>query len=141
MLVYYLVMPLAIKFFLSFESSGISTNLPIQLEAKVNEYLSLVMKLIFAFGIRFQLPVVLSLLARVGVVDSEFLKKLDILVCSAGITGPNKKTWEYTEKEWEYVNKDSKGNIYFISWSRIIEEKNLLTKTFEGSKSSSNLTF
>ena len=55
MLVYYLVMPLAIKFFLSFESSGISTNLPIQLEAKVNEYLSLVMKLIFAFGISFQL--------------------------------------------------------------------------------------
>ena len=74
MLVYYLVMPLAIKFFLSFESIGSSTNLPIQLEAKVNEYLSLVMKLIFAFGISFQLPVVLSLLARVGVVDSEFLK-------------------------------------------------------------------
>ena len=75
MLVYYLIMPLAIKFFLSFESSGLSTNLPIQLEAKVNEYLSLVMKLIFAFGISFQLPVVLSLLARIGVVDSEFLKK------------------------------------------------------------------
>ena len=75
MLVYYLIMPLAIKFFLSFESSGLTTGLPIQLEAKVNEYLSLVMKLIFAFGISFQLPVVLSLLARVGVVDSEFLKK------------------------------------------------------------------
>ena len=75
MLVYYLIMPLAIKFFLSFESTGISTNLPIQLEAKVNEYLSLVMKLIFAFGISFQLPVVLSLLARVGLVDSDFLKK------------------------------------------------------------------
>ena len=74
-LVYYLIMPLAIKFFLSFESTGIATNLPIQLEAKVNEYLSLVMKLIFAFGLSFQLPVVLSLLARVGVVDSEFLKK------------------------------------------------------------------
>ena len=74
-LVYYLIMPLAIKFFLSFESSGVSTNLPIQLEAKVNEYLSLVMKLIFAFGISFQLPVVLSLLARIGLVDSEFLKQ------------------------------------------------------------------
>ena len=73
-LVYYLIMPLAIKFFLSFESAGLTTSLPIQLEAKVNEYLSLVMKLIFAFGLSFQLPVVLSLLARVGVVDSEFLK-------------------------------------------------------------------
>ncbi len=74
MLVYYLIMPLAFKFFLSFESSGLSTNLPIQLEAKVNEYLSLVMKLIFAFGISFQLPVVLSLLARIGAIDSKFLK-------------------------------------------------------------------
>ena len=75
MLVYYLIMPLAIKFFLSFESSGINTNLPIQLEAKVNEYLSLVMKLIFAFGLSFQLPILLSLLARVGFIDSKFLKK------------------------------------------------------------------
>ena len=74
-LVYYLIMPLAIKFFLSFESSGLKTNLPIQLEAKVNEYLSLIMKLIFAFGLSFQLPVVLSLLARVGVVNSKFLKE------------------------------------------------------------------
>ena len=75
MLVYYLIMPLAIKFFLSFESVGNVTNLPIQLEAKVNEYLSLVMKLIFAFGLSFQLPVVLSLLARIGLIDSIFLKE------------------------------------------------------------------
>ena len=93
MLVYYLIMTLAIKFFLSFESTGLSTNLPIQLEAKVNEYLSLIMKLIFAFGISFQLPVVLSLLARVGLVDSDFLKKrrkyvIVIIFAAAAILTP-----------------------------------------------------
>ena len=75
MLVYYLIMPLAIKFFLSFETSAHLSNLPIQLEAKVNEYLSLIMRLIFAFGISFQLPVLLSLLARVGFINSQYLKK------------------------------------------------------------------
>ena len=75
MLVYYLIMPVGIKFFLSFESTGLTTTLPIQLEAKVNEYLSLVMKLIFAFCLSFQLPVVLSLLARIGLVDSKFLSE------------------------------------------------------------------
>ncbi len=75
MLVYYFIMPLAIKFFLGFESIQDSGSLAIQLEAKVNEYLSLVMRLIFAFGISFQLPVVLSLLARVGIVDSKYLKE------------------------------------------------------------------
>ena len=75
MLVYYLIMPLAIKFFLSFETTAGMNSLPIQLEAKVNEYLSLIMRLIFAFGISFQLPVVLSLLARAGFIDSQYLKK------------------------------------------------------------------
>ena len=73
-LVYYLVMPLAIKFFLSFETLGTKTTLPIQLEAKVNEYLSLIMRLIFAFGISFQLPILLNLLARIGVVSSDYLR-------------------------------------------------------------------
>ena len=75
MLVYYLIMPLAIKFFLTFETSSQVGTIPIQLEAKVNEYLSLIMRLIFAFGISFQLPVLLSLLARTGFVDSNYLKK------------------------------------------------------------------
>ena len=74
-LVYYLIMPLAIKFFLSFESIGGNGALPIQLEAKVNEYLSLIMRLIFAFGLSFQLPILLTLLARVGFVSSRGLKK------------------------------------------------------------------
>ncbi|MBL6840624.1 MAG: twin-arginine translocase subunit TatC [Pelagibacterales bacterium] len=74
-LVYYLIMPVAIKFFLSFESIGGNGALPIQLEAKVNEYLSLIMRLILAFGLCFQLPVALTLMARVGFVSSESLRK------------------------------------------------------------------
>ena len=95
MLVYYLIMPLAINFFLSFETANLNGNLPIQLEAKVNEYLSLIMKLIFAFGLSFQLPVVLSLLARIGFVDSIFLKKrrkyviVIIFIFAAFLTPPD----------------------------------------------------
>ena len=95
MLVYYLVMPLMIKFFLSFETSAQINSLAIQLEPKVNEYLSLIMRLIFAFGISFQLPVLLSLLARVGFVDSEYLKKrrkyviIIIFVVAAILTPPD----------------------------------------------------
>ena len=95
MLVYYLVMPLAIKFFLSFETSALSGSLPIQLEAKVNEYLSLIMRLIFAFGISFQLPVLLSLLARVGFIDSQYLRDrrkfvvVIIFVVAAILTPPD----------------------------------------------------
>jgi len=95
MLVYYLVMPLAIKFFLTFETSAQVSGLPIQLEAKVNEYLSLIMRLIFAFGISFQLPVLLSLLARVGFIDSEYLKKrrkyviVIIFIAAAILTPPD----------------------------------------------------
>ena len=74
-LVYYFIMPLAIKFFLSFETIGGNGALPIQLEAKVNEYLSLIMRLILAFGLSFQLPVLLTLLARVGFVSSYGLRK------------------------------------------------------------------
>jgi len=93
MLVYYLVMPLAIKFFLTFETTGNINNLPIQLEAKVNEYLSLIMRLIFAFGLSFQLPVLLNLLARIGAIDSKYLQErrryfIVIIFAAAAILTP-----------------------------------------------------
>jgi sec-independent protein translocase protein TatC len=74
-LVYYFVFPLAWKFFLSFEASGGVGVLPIQLEAKVDQYLSLVMRLIFAFGLCFELPVVMTLLGRVGLVTSKGMRE------------------------------------------------------------------
>lgn len=74
--VYYFVMPVAWEFFTGFEQLAVGQGeLPIELEPKVNEYLSLVMRLIFAFGLSFELPVVISLLARVGMVTPEGLRK------------------------------------------------------------------
>lgn len=72
-LVYFLVMPLAMNFFLSMEQTGEGVA-HIQLTARVSEYLGLIMTLILAFGVCFQLPVVLTLLARAGIIGSDTLK-------------------------------------------------------------------
>ena len=74
-LVYYFIFPLAWNFFLGFQTSTAEVGMAIELEAKVNEYLSLVLKLMFAFGLAFQIPVALTLLARAGLVNSSQLKK------------------------------------------------------------------
>ncbi len=74
-LAYYFVFPFAWEFFASFQSDTGGGGIPIELLPRVGEYLDLVMKLIFAFGITFQLPVLLTLLAKVGIVSSAALKR------------------------------------------------------------------
>ena len=73
-MVYYLIAPLAWNFFLSYQNIS-DSGVPIRLEAKMGEYLSLMMRFIFAFGLAFQLPVVLGLMAKVGIVTYTSLKK------------------------------------------------------------------
>ena len=68
-------MPLLMKFSLSMQQAATEGVASISLLPKVDDYLSLIMTLIFAFGITFQLPVVLTLLARIGLIDSQFLRE------------------------------------------------------------------
>jgi len=92
---YYVIFPAAWRFFLSFETPGMDGGLPIQLETKVSDYLNIVMHLMIAFGLSFQLPVVLVLLVKSGMVSLESLKRgrryaiVLIVIIAAFITPPD----------------------------------------------------
>lgn len=93
--VYAVVLPLAWPFFLSFQTSGAETALPIQLEARVSEYLDLIMTLIFAFGLCFQLPVALTLMGKVGLITADWLASMRkyavivVFILAAFLTPPD----------------------------------------------------
>ncbi len=72
--VYYVMLPFSIKFFGGYQVAPGKDVMGIQLQAKVSDYLDLVMTLIFAFGLTFQLPVLLSLLAKVGIITAKNLR-------------------------------------------------------------------
>ena len=95
LLAYFLITPLAWKFFLSFEIPSFSGQTPITLEPRVSEYLSLVISLIMAFGLAFQLPLLITLLVLMGVIKtSSLIKKrriaiMVIFIIAAIITPPD----------------------------------------------------
>ncbi|HEU0161188.1 MAG TPA: twin-arginine translocase subunit TatC [Rhizomicrobium sp.] len=74
--VYYVMLPFSIHFFAGFQVEGTANTMGVQLQAKVSEYLELVMTLIFAFGLTFQLPVLLAILGKIGIVSSKALREM-----------------------------------------------------------------
>jgi sec-independent protein translocase protein TatC len=73
--VFYVMLPFAVRFFLGYQTQSTGTSLGIEAQLKVSDWLDFVMSLIVAFGLTFQMPVLLSLLGRVGIVSVAILRK------------------------------------------------------------------
>jgi sec-independent protein translocase protein TatC len=73
--VFYVMLPFAVRFFLGYQTQATGNSLGIQAQLKVSDWLDFVMTLMVAFGLTFQMPVLLSLLGRVGIVNTEMLRK------------------------------------------------------------------
>jgi len=130
---FYVVMPLAFDFFLGFqqENADVSDLVGITYLGTINEYLGLTMKFIIAFGLCFQLPVLLTLMGKVGLISSEALAKsrkyavVGILVLAAIVTPPDVITQIIL---FTVVYALYEVSVLLVKWVEKKKEKDLLNE-------------